>query len=181
MRNLNTSPDLRLLRALVVAIAWAALANAIDPGRAMSQYVRVRWGPEQGFPRGAVYAIGQSEDGYLWIGTEAGLVRFDGLEFRTIHDVPGLENDRGVLGLISDGHGNLWIRLETSLLRYHNGAFDSPIGSLDGAWLMLSGNSTSLRFFFAFLGDFERYGDLPPLVSLRPAPEHRMRLADASD
>ena len=71
--------------------------------------------------------------------------------------------------------------LSGGLIQLMFGAFDSPIGSLDGAWLTLAGQSTSLRFFFAFLGDFERYGDLPPLVSLRPAPEHRMRLADASD
>lgn len=127
MRSLNTSPDMRLLRALVFAAMLAAPANAIDPGRAMSQYLRARWGPEQGFPRGTVYAIGQSDDGYLWIGTETGLVRFDGLKFRIVRDVPGLENDNSVLGLMSDGHGNLWIRLEMYLIRYHNGAFDSPI------------------------------------------------------
>lgn len=118
---------MRLARALMLAAALAPSLHAIDPGRAMSQYPRVRWGPEQGFPRGAVYAIGQSDDGYLWIGTEAGLVRFDGLNFRIVHDAPGLENEKSVLGLNSDGRGNLWIRLETYLIRYHDGVFDSPL------------------------------------------------------
>jgi len=165
-------------------MALAAPANAIDPGRAMSQYVRVRWGPEQGFPRGAVYAIGQSEDGYLWIGTEAGLVRFDGLEFRTIHDVPGLENDRGVLGLISDGHGNLWIRLETSLLRYHNGAFDSPIPAVPSQFSAMS-RSTEGDFLVAFMDhgvEMYRDGKLQPLVDPVKLPRSPvLAIAQAAD
>jgi len=35
-------------------------------------------GAEQGFPGGPVYAIAQTPDGYLWIGAERGLIRFDG-------------------------------------------------------------------------------------------------------
>src|SRR5580700_11360513 len=115
-----------LLHALLLATCFAGPAGAIDPSRAMSQYVRERWGPEREFPRGAVYAIGQSDDGYLWVGTQNGLVRFDGLKFRAIHDVPGLESGKSVLGLMSDGHGNLWIRMDDYLLRYRNGAFDRP-------------------------------------------------------
>ena len=68
----------------------------------MSQYVHERWGTEQGFPRGPVYAIAQSSDGYLWIGTRAGLVRFDGLNFRLVRDAPELLNNDNVLGLTPD-------------------------------------------------------------------------------
>jgi ligand-binding sensor domain-containing protein len=93
----------------------------------MSQYIRERWGTEQGFPRGPVYAISQSDDGYLWIGTQAGLVRFDGLNFRLVREAPGLSNGESVLGLMPDRYGNLWIRLEGStLLRYRDGVFDRP-------------------------------------------------------
>jgi ligand-binding sensor domain-containing protein/two-component sensor histidine kinase len=103
----------------------------MDPNRAMSQYIHDQWGAEQGFPRGPVYAIAQSSDGYLWIGTQAGLVRFDGLNFRLIHDVPGLPNGQSVYGLMSDGHGNLWIRPQGNLVRYRNGTFDTPVSPLD--------------------------------------------------
>ena len=54
----------------------------MDPDRAMSQYVRDRWGAERGFPGGTVLAISQTGDGYLWIGTDRALVRFDGSTFR---------------------------------------------------------------------------------------------------
>jgi ligand-binding sensor domain-containing protein/signal transduction histidine kinase len=113
--------------AACLATSFVEIALAIDPNRAMSQYVRERWGREQGFPRGPVYAIAQSSDGYLWIGTQAGLVRFDGLNFRLVRDVPALLNSESVLGLTPDRDGNLWVRLEGStLLRYRNGVFDNP-------------------------------------------------------
>ena len=75
-------------------------AYAIDPNRAMSQYVHDRWGSDKGFPRGPVYAIAQTTDGYLWIGTEAGLIKFDGWSFRTVKDDSGAFTITSVLGLM---------------------------------------------------------------------------------
>src|SRR6266567_4139150 len=77
---------------LWLAASVAGAAYAVDPNRAMSQYIRERRGTDQGFPRGPVYAIAQSNDGYPWVGTQAGLVRFDGLNFHLVRDVPGLMN-----------------------------------------------------------------------------------------
>ena len=94
----------------------------------MSQYVRDRWGTDQGFPRGPVYAIAQTPDGYLWIGTEVGLVRFDGWNFRLIQDESGAFTITSVLGLTATEDGSLWIRLEDlTLVRYRNGVFENPI------------------------------------------------------
>jgi len=129
--RVSASPRFRKHAPFVAAsplllVAFALNADAVDPNRAMSQYIRNRWGTEQGFPRGPVYAIGQSEDGYLWIGTQAGLVRFDGLNFQLIRDVPGLQNGESVLGLMPDRQGNLWIRMEgANLLHYHNGTWET--------------------------------------------------------
>jgi ligand-binding sensor domain-containing protein/signal transduction histidine kinase len=113
---------------LVVCLAaFAGSAYAIDPNRAMSQYIYERWGTEQGFPQGPVYAISQSSDGYLWIGAQAGLVRFDGTAFRLVRDAPALANNESVLGLTPDRDGSLWIRLgAATLLRYRDGVFSSP-------------------------------------------------------
>ncbi len=108
-------------------MGWIHNAYAIDPNRAMSQYVHDRWGAEQGFPKGPVYAIAQTGDGYLWIGTEAGLVRFDGWNFRLIKDESGAFTIASVLGLTSDNIGCLWLRLQDlTILRYCNGAFERP-------------------------------------------------------
>jgi len=125
---LNTcrNPSARLL-----LLACAALfpAFAVDPTRVSSQYVRDRWGPDQGFPRGSVYAITQGVDGYLWIGTEAGLIRFDGSTFRLMQDASG--PSRSVLGLMGDRDGSLWLRLfGPTLLRYRGGVFEDAMAAL---------------------------------------------------
>jgi signal transduction histidine kinase/ligand-binding sensor domain-containing protein len=110
------------------------LATAIvDSGRAMdshpplSQYLRDRWGAERGFPGATVQAISQTPDGYLWIGTDKGLFRFDGIAFE---QVPDRRSDAlaipQVLGLTADATGSLWMRLGgPRLARYHRGRVES--------------------------------------------------------
>jgi signal transduction histidine kinase/ligand-binding sensor domain-containing protein len=93
----------------------------------MSQYVRERWTAESGFPQGPVYAIAQGSDGYLWIGTDRGLVRFDGFNFRVM-DSPSFTELSHVLGLLTDYEGSLWVRLRRpTLLRYRGGIFGDPM------------------------------------------------------
>jgi signal transduction histidine kinase/ligand-binding sensor domain-containing protein len=127
-------------------------ANALDPNRVMSQYQDDHWGLEQGFPGGMVYAITQTSDGYLWIGAENGLVRFDGLTFVLLTRTNFAPLSLGpVLGLIADGEGNLWVRTERwGLLRYRAGAFQYPFsGSGQGEWAitaMCRGNSGEALF-----------------------------------
>src|SRR5262245_4295475 len=81
-----------LLACLLILLSMGSFvesAYAIDPNRAMSQYLRERWGPENGFPKGPVYAITQTNDGYLWVATQSGLIRFDGVNFRLMAGVNG--------------------------------------------------------------------------------------------
>lgn len=112
---------------LAAAVCLMHSAYAIDPDRAMSQYVHDRWGSEQGFPRGPVYAITQTADGYLWFATEAGLIRFDGRNFRLVKDESGAFTINSVLGLVPDNNGCLWVRLQDlTIVRYCNGGFSRP-------------------------------------------------------
>lgn len=93
----------------------------------MSQYVHDKWGFEQGFPKGPVYAITQTSDGYLWMGTGAGLVRFDGWNFRLARDDSGAIGVAGVLGLAPGENGCLWVRLQDlTIVQYCNGEFRRP-------------------------------------------------------
>ena len=93
----------------VVVVCLACPLRAIDPGRMLSQYMREQWGSERGFTGGAVTAIAQTSDGYLWIGTEKGLIRFDGLNFRLYQQaVPTPLAIGSVQGLAADNQGNLW-------------------------------------------------------------------------
>jgi len=68
----------RAIIALVV-LAWAPGAYALDPALDVSQYAHTAWKVRDGFIKGEIYAIAQTPDGYLWLGTEFGLMRFDGV------------------------------------------------------------------------------------------------------
>jgi ligand-binding sensor domain-containing protein len=97
----------------------------------MSQYVHDRWGGDRGFPGGAVRAIAQTADGYLWIGTERGLIRFDGLEFVLVRG-SGANTLIQVVGLAPGPRGGLWVRLPgPNLLLYRDGEFDSAISRVE--------------------------------------------------
>jgi ligand-binding sensor domain-containing protein len=121
------------LLAGIAGICLVNSASALDSARAVSQYVHDKWGANRGFLGGAVYAICQSEDGYLWIGTERGLVRFDGFTFTLIQrPLPDSSPIGAVRGLVSDAEGNLWIRLEgPHLLRYREGKFEDVVVRYD--------------------------------------------------
>jgi signal transduction histidine kinase/ligand-binding sensor domain-containing protein len=124
---------LRLLTGLAAAGGLGTSGHAMDPNRALSQYPRQAWDAETGFPGGAVQALAQGNDGYLWIGSEKGLVRFDGVEFRLLPraDAPTNSSDQ-VLGLVGDGDGSLWARVQApSLVRYRDGRFESSFVGLD--------------------------------------------------
>jgi len=110
----------------------------------VSQYLHDSWGTERGWPGGSITAIAQTSDGYLWIGTDKGLVRFDGLNF---HQFERAHPDPILIGpvrtLLVDASDNLWILLQnTQLFRYHNGNFELIRGEAEnGTTAMARGTS----------------------------------------
>ena len=105
------------------------------------------WGTERGWPGGSITAIAQTSDGYLWIGTDKGLVRFDGLNF---HQIELAHPDPIWIGpvrtLVVDSGDNLWILLNnTQVFRYHNGNFEFIRGWTEsGTTAMARGKSGSV-------------------------------------
>src|ERR1700690_983484 len=78
--------------ALVLAVFSGHLAFALDPAKALQQYYCQSWTRQNGLPVNGIKTITQAKDGYLWLGTAAGLLRFDGTEFKLIDlaSVPGI-------------------------------------------------------------------------------------------
>ena len=73
---------MRLITGCVTLMLWAlAPVWGLDPGRSISQYGHDVWTAQHGLPGEAVNQIVQTRDGYLWLRTSAGLVRFDGVRF----------------------------------------------------------------------------------------------------
>ena len=73
-------------------------------------YTVETWGTEDGLPQSSVISVIQTRDGYLWLGTLKGLVRFDGNQFTIFNEfnTPGLKSDQ-IVFLFEDSHTNLWV------------------------------------------------------------------------
>jgi len=110
-----------LLFGLVSALAPATAGQPIE------NVVGERWGTEEGLPHSAVTALLQSRDGYLWVGTAAGLARFDGLRFTPISDerAPHLAHTY-IWALHEDPDGTVWIGSGDGLTRRRvDGSFET--------------------------------------------------------
>jgi signal transduction histidine kinase/ligand-binding sensor domain-containing protein len=97
-------------------------AAALEPSTPLSGYARQAWAMESGLPQNSVQALVQTGDGFLWLGTEAGLARFDGSSFQVFDRgshpaLPG--ND--VRCLLEARDGTLWIGTSEGLARWKDG------------------------------------------------------------
>jgi len=98
----------------------------LDPAKPVARYHREAWGAEEGLPQVTVDALVQTDDGYLWAGTQEGLARFDGVRFQ-IYDRRNTEvMVTGSISALEPGRGgSLWIGSpEGGLVRYLDGAFE---------------------------------------------------------
>ena len=99
--------------------------GALDPSKEVNQYAHRVWTMKDGMTQGAVRAIAQTTDGYLWIGTSEGLARFDGTSFSlfTPASVPELK-DVMVTALHASPDGTLWIATLGGLTVFRDGRFE---------------------------------------------------------
>lgn len=127
----------------------------------MSEYIRNRWDAQQGFPGGPVHAISQTPDGYLWLGTEKGLVRFDGLNFQLFNQANSQLPAGPVRELMTDGEGILWIRPQSANLFYYvNGKFENVINDVNPARSAITAMCRTVNgqgLFSVYLGGLETY------------------------
>ncbi|HVS30062.1 MAG TPA: EAL domain-containing protein [Thermoanaerobaculia bacterium] len=94
---------------LTILPIWATSALAIDPALSLDQNVVRTWGVDQGLPQGTVYALTQSNDGYVWAATQEGFVRFDGSVFVTYDRAASPQIDNNMtLALLSARDGSLY-------------------------------------------------------------------------
>src|SRR5271169_2743704 len=102
----------------------AAAALALDPHKDLRQYGHRSWQTDSGLPQNTVHAIFQTRDGYIWLATEGGLVRFDGVQF-VVYDkqAPAHLPSATINGLFEDSSGNLWIGTDDGLVRKRGSQF----------------------------------------------------------
>ena len=135
LRVIEARACVRAARVLFLLLGALAVCLPIHPARAIaadhytriSEYVHDVWQTADGLPQNAVQAIAQTHDGYLWLGTQEGLVRFDGLRFQVFDrkTTPEITNN-DIRALCVTQDGSLWIgTFLGDLVRLKDGKFSA--------------------------------------------------------
>ena len=111
---------------LLLALPGTGTA-ALDPQKALTQYRHDVWASDHGLPQNSIQDILQDRTGYLWLATQEGLVRFDGVSF-TVFDrrnTPELRFNH-ILELLEGSDGGLWVgTYGAGVLRLRDGLFSA--------------------------------------------------------
>lgn len=134
LRMFYTSEVISMIKAgrsILLVCLWigaSIAARGLDPGVRISQYAHRAWRVQDGAFSGAPNVIAQTKDGYLWIGTEGGLVRFDGVRFAPWIPPNGKRlPDPRITSLLGARDGSLWIGTPDGLARWTGeDLIDSP-------------------------------------------------------
>jgi hypothetical protein len=94
-------------------LAWCPSLFALDPLQALGQLHHTSWDAKHGI-NGTVTALAQTTDGYLWVGTSDGLLRFDGISFERYQPESGSLLATFVTALMAVPDGGLWIGYKTN-------------------------------------------------------------------
>ncbi|MGA7399270.1 MAG: two-component regulator propeller domain-containing protein [Candidatus Sulfotelmatobacter sp.] len=122
---LKTTPSSVVLACFVLAcfvLAWCVCACALDPSLDVNQYAHTAWKIREGFAKGEILSIAQTPDGYLWLGTESGLLRFDGVR-PVLWQPPNREQlpSNHILALLVARDDTLWIGTYKGLASWKDG------------------------------------------------------------
>src|SRR3954451_17291965 len=119
-----------VLQAVFILVSCGPLALGLDPNKPIRNYRHEVWQESQGLFQSPINTILQARNGYIWLGTYYGLVRFDGVRFTTFDatNTPQLQANR-IWALQEDREGTLWIATSNGITRLRDGVFSVyPLG-----------------------------------------------------
>lgn len=123
----------RWLAALAGGLLGCALSvRALDPAKSIVHFNVQNWTRQSGLPADKIAAITQTEDGYIWLGTQNGLVRFDGTDFEQVPIELPEALGADVSGMDKSREGGLWFAIREGGFGYYDGRRFSAIP--DGRW-----------------------------------------------
>jgi ligand-binding sensor domain-containing protein len=110
-------------------------ARALAPDKAFTHYVIDTWSIQDGLPQITAITVAQDRTGYLWVGTQSGLARFDGVRFTTYTP----QNEPALPGifmrtLLADHRGRLWVGTYKGLAVYADGRFTAVPAADPARW-----------------------------------------------
>ncbi len=161
-----TRHALRLVAAGWLAFACCAAAWALNPGERFHDYVRDNWSSENGLPQVSVLTITQDGTGYIWIGTQNAIARFDGVRF-TVFDRrnTGVDTTMATVSY-TDRQGRPWFGTAHGALRFADGKLEAfRAGSGNAAVQGISESDDGTLLFATSLGIMRLRGAaLEPLL-----------------
>ena len=127
----------------------AHVACALDPQARFADYVRDNWNTESGLPQTSALSITQDDTGYIWIGTQNAIARFDGVRF-TVFDRDSTGVDTTLASVAhTDKHGDVWFGTPHGALHLKNGRFELIHAGQDSAAIVDIGDSGDGSLLFA--------------------------------
>jgi ligand-binding sensor domain-containing protein/AraC-like DNA-binding protein len=114
-------PSVTIFILIIIHLFWFQLW-ALDPNKTVDQYLVDQWGLSDGIPSDTILSISQTHDGYLWLATSGGLVKFDGMKFSVIPFTAREEvfpEETFPITLFLDREGALWIGSDAGLTLYN--------------------------------------------------------------
>ncbi|MFL6255847.1 MAG: two-component regulator propeller domain-containing protein [Pyrinomonadaceae bacterium] len=110
-----------------VLLVCAGSAGGLDAGRAAGEFARRAWQTDSGLPQNTVHSIAQTREGYVWVATEEGLARFDGLSFKIFdrQNTPALKSNDVRELLAGVKTGDLWVCTAAGVARLSNGQWQT--------------------------------------------------------
>jgi ligand-binding sensor domain-containing protein/signal transduction histidine kinase len=114
------------MRLHLLVAAVTGLVFGVSAGADVARYEHQTWRTENGLPQNSVHSIVQTSDGYIWLATEDGLARFDGLNFVLFdsENTAGLRSSN-IRSLLEGEDKSLWIATADGLSKFRNGTFTS--------------------------------------------------------
>jgi len=108
--------------AAIILLAYCRCASALNPSLDLRQYTHTAWPFREGLLNGTVSAFAQTPDGYLWLGTQSGVVRFDGVRAAPLALLPGQQlPSTPVSALLAGRDGTLCIGTLDGRASWKNG------------------------------------------------------------
>ncbi|MGD0829747.1 MAG: two-component regulator propeller domain-containing protein [Terracidiphilus sp.] len=162
--SLSSFALFRFPLACALLLACTIASRALEPTTPLANYGRQSWMMENGLPQNTVQALVQTRDGFVWLGTEVGLVRFDGNGFQVFdsNSSPALPGN-DVRCLLETRDGALWIGTSEGLARWKDGvvtAFTTKDGLPGNGILELTGvNEKGALYLWTDQGLARQNGD----------------------
>ncbi|HWC20614.1 MAG TPA: two-component regulator propeller domain-containing protein, partial [Terriglobales bacterium] len=104
---------------IAMLLSWCVCSFALDPSTKLSQYAHTAWRIRDGFSLGTIFAMAQTHDGYLWLGSEFGLFRFDGIRAVQWQPPEGQRLPSAPYSLLVTRDGTLWIGTFAGLMSWN--------------------------------------------------------------